>query len=272
MTNIEADPSRREQAPFFVFSGLAFAASAAGTIYFCRSMSGGMEMPGGWTMSMMWMRMPGQTWSAAAAMFLLAWLAMMVAMMLPSALPMLLNYRRSLITPNPTRAGFLLMLAAGGYFFVWLAVGAVVYTTGVILALAEMRSSDFSRVVPLLSGATLAFAGCIQFTSWKMAALRQCRCPEDSLVSLAHGKSREAWRHGLSQGAACAACCSGLMLTMVALGAMNLTVMTIVASLIAMEKLLPKPEMVVRISGIAAVGVGLFMMAQPLFHCLTSQP
>jgi len=270
MTNTEADPSRREQRAFFVFSGLAFAASTAGTIYFCRSMSGGMEMPGGWTMSMMWMRMPGKTWTASAAIFLLAWLAMMMAMMLPSTLPMLLNYRRSLITPNPARAGFLLLLTAGGYFFVWLAVGAVVYVTGVILALAEMKSSGFSRVVPLLSGATLALAGCIQFTSWKMTALRQCRCADVSLVLLADGEIRVAWRHGLSQGVSCTVCCSGLMLTLLALGAMNLTIMTIVAGLIAMEKLLPKPEVIARISGIAAVGAGLVMMAQPLFHCLTS--
>ncbi|HWY31543.1 MAG TPA: DUF2182 domain-containing protein [Candidatus Acidoferrum sp.] len=269
MTNTEADPSRREPAPFFVFSGLAFAASAAGTIYFCRSMSGGMDMPGGWTMSMMWMRMPGQTWTASAAMFLLAWLAMMMAMMLPSTLPMLLNYRRSLITPNPARAGLLLLLTAGGYFFVWLAVGAVVYATGVILALAEMRSADFSRVVPLLSGATLALAGCIQFTSWKMTALRQCRCADVSMAPLAHGKSFAAWRHGFSKGVSCTVCCSGLMLTLVALGAMNLTVMTIVAGLIAVEKLLPKPEVIVRISGVAALGAGLVMMDQPLFHCLT---
>jgi predicted metal-binding membrane protein len=266
MTNTEADPSRREQAAFFVFSGLAFAASAAGTIYFCHSMPGGMEMPGGWTMSMMWMRMPGQTWTASAAMFLLAWLAMMVAMMLPSTLPMLLNYRRSLVTPNPTHAGFLLMLTAGGYFFVWLAVGAAVYATGVILALAEMKSSDFSGVMPVLPGATLALAGCIQFTSWKTTALHQCRCADASLVSLAHGKSFAAWRHGLSQGASCSVCCCGLMVALLALGAMNLTVMAIVASLIAMEKLMPKPEMVVWISGTAAVGAGLFMMAQPLFH------
>ena len=50
-----------------------------------------MEMPGGWRMSMMWMRMPAQTWAASAASFLLMWLAMMVAMMLPSAMPMMLT-------------------------------------------------------------------------------------------------------------------------------------------------------------------------------------
>ena len=54
-----------------------------------------MPMPGGWTMSMAWMRMPGQTWPGAASSFLGMWVVMMVAMMLPSLVPMLLRYRRA---------------------------------------------------------------------------------------------------------------------------------------------------------------------------------
>ena len=62
-----------------------------------RSMSamGGMPMPGGWTMSMTWMRMPGQTWPGAAASFLGMWIVMMVAMMLPALVPMLRRYREA---------------------------------------------------------------------------------------------------------------------------------------------------------------------------------
>ena len=70
-------------------AALVFIASVALTIAWCASMSamGGMPMPGGWTMSMAWMRMPGQTWPGAAASFLGMWVVMMVAMMLPSLLP-----------------------------------------------------------------------------------------------------------------------------------------------------------------------------------------
>ena len=60
-------------------------------------MAGGMPMPGGWTMGMMWMRMPGQGWTAAAAMFVVMWAAMMVAMMLPSTWPMLRLYHRVVV-------------------------------------------------------------------------------------------------------------------------------------------------------------------------------
>ena len=52
-------------------------------------------MPGGWTMSMAWMRMPGQTWPGLAVAFLGMWIVMMVAMMLPSLVPMLWRYRQA---------------------------------------------------------------------------------------------------------------------------------------------------------------------------------
>ena len=68
--------ARASQHAFLGVSALLFAASAAVTIVWCASMSamGGMPMPGGWTMSMAWMRMPGQTWPGAAASFLGMWL------------------------------------------------------------------------------------------------------------------------------------------------------------------------------------------------------
>lgn len=87
---------RVSQQAFLGVSALLFTASAALTAHWCASMSamGGMQLPGGWTMSMAWMRMPGQTWPVAAASFLGMWFVMMVAMMLPSLVPMLRRYPR----------------------------------------------------------------------------------------------------------------------------------------------------------------------------------
>jgi predicted metal-binding membrane protein len=92
---------RASQRAFFGVSALLFAASTAVTILWCASMSamGGMPMPGGWMMSMAWMRMPGQTWPRAAASFLGMWVVMMVAMMLPSLVPMLWRYRQAVGRP-----------------------------------------------------------------------------------------------------------------------------------------------------------------------------
>src|SRR5689334_17779191 len=89
--NLEGDPARTtperpSQRAFFSASVLLFAASAAVTVFWCASMSdmSDMPMPGGWTMSMTWMQMPGRTWLGTAASFLAMWIVMMVAMMLPS--------------------------------------------------------------------------------------------------------------------------------------------------------------------------------------------
>ncbi len=70
-------------------SAVVFAASAITTVLWCGSMASmpGMEMPGGWRMSMAWMRMPGQSWPGAAATFIGMWGVMMVAMMLPVLVP-----------------------------------------------------------------------------------------------------------------------------------------------------------------------------------------
>ena len=75
---------------FLGASFLLFLASAAATTYWCT------YMPGGWTMSMAWMNMPGQSLLGAAATFMGMWVVMMVAMMLPSLVPMLSSYRRSI--------------------------------------------------------------------------------------------------------------------------------------------------------------------------------
>jgi predicted metal-binding membrane protein len=93
-TNETAVTSERA---FFGVVAMLFGISAAATVAWCGSMSGmdEMSMPGGWTMSMAWMRMPGQTWLGAAAAFLGMWLMMMIAMMLPSLVPMLRRYRRA---------------------------------------------------------------------------------------------------------------------------------------------------------------------------------
>src|SRR5437016_10191698 len=112
---------RPSEHAFLGVSALLFAASVAVTIVWCASMSamGGMPMPGGWTMSMAWMRMPGQTWPGAATSFLGMWIVMMAAMMLPSLVPMLWRYRQAVGRTGEARLGWLTALVGVGYFFVW---------------------------------------------------------------------------------------------------------------------------------------------------------
>ena len=132
-------------------SALLFVASAAVTIAWCASMSamGGMPMPGGWTMSMAWMRMAGQTWDGAAASFLGMWIVMMVAMMLPSFAPMLRRYRQAVGRTagatrrrGGTRLDVLTAIVGAGYFFVWTVFGMVVFLLGVTLAEPEAHMAS----------------------------------------------------------------------------------------------------------------------------------
>ena len=157
------------QKAFFSVSALLFAASAVVTIVWCASMSamGEMPMPGGWTMSMAWMLMPGQTWPGAAASFLGMWVVMMVAMMLPSLVPMLSRYRQAVGRRAETRLGLLTMLVGVGYFFVWTVFGMAAFPLGVALAEAEMQQPALARAVPIAVGVVVLLAGALQFSAWK---------------------------------------------------------------------------------------------------------
>ena len=245
-------PSRAE---FIAGSVLVFVASVAATAYFCRSMCCEMEMPGGWTMSMMWMRMPGQTWAAAASSFQLMWLAMMVAMMLPSALPMFLGTKR---------APAALSVMAAGYFAVWVAAGVGIYALGVAFAATATRWEVLGRAVPFLSGAALIAAGAFQFTRWKMTGLLRCRSPF-GCASVCPERETD-FQLGCKQGAACCVCCAGPTMILVVLGMMNPLVILGVTVVIAAEKLLPRPESVARLVGSAAIVAGVATIMHKLNH------
>jgi len=228
-----------------------FMAAVWATVYFCQPMCCDMKMPGGWTMSMTWMQMPGQTWFTAGISFLLMWLAMMIAMMMPSALPMFLKTRRRWTS---------LCYMASGYFAVWLVTGVIIYVLGVRLALVAMRSELFSRIVPFLLGMWLIAAGMIQFTNWKMTHLLRCRSFGCSISFLQHEKS---FRVGCKQGAESCACCAAPMTIQLALGIMNPLLMIIVTIFITAEKLLPRPKLTARLIGTATIIAGTITMIYP---------
>jgi predicted metal-binding membrane protein len=249
-------------APFLAVSALLFAASATATIVVCGSMSAmGMPMPGGWTMSMAWMRMPGQTWTGAAASFVAMWTLMMVAMMLPSLVPMLWRYRVAVDAIGAARPGPLTALAGMGYFFVWALFGVVVFPLGVALTTVEMREPALAQAVPVLVAVSIVIAGAFQFTGWKARQLACCREAARFGGALPPDIAK-AWRHGLRLGLECSYCCANLMAIMVAIGVMDLRAMAIVAAAITVERLAPAGERVARAVGVLAVAAGVFMIAR----------
>jgi len=125
-----------------------------------------------------------------------------------------------------------------------------------VCAWAAMRWPVFGGEIPILSSVVLVVAGAFQFTSWKTAALRDCRS--------AHCRKEGGptpLRYGLCQGASCTVCCSGPMLAMLIFGMTNLFTMALVTFIIAAEKLLPRPEITTRLAGGAAVAIGLIRIS-----------
>jgi predicted metal-binding membrane protein len=254
---------RAFQHAFFGVSALLFAGSAALTTFWCASMSamGEMPMPGGWTMSMVWMRMPGQTWLSVAASFLGMWVVMMVAMMLPSLVPMLSRYRQAVGGPGDTHFGRLTALVGVGYFFVWTVFGVIAFPLGVALAAVEMQQPALARAVPIAVAVVVLMAGSLQLTAWKARHLACCReapgrggtLPADAVT---------AWRHGLRLGLHCSCCCAGLTAILLVIGVMDLRAMAVVAAAITAERLAPVGERVARAIGTVVVGAGVFLIAR----------
>jgi predicted metal-binding membrane protein len=266
-TSAEPLPRRRGDAAFWGVTALCLAASTAATIIWCASMSTststseGMPMPGGWTMSMAWMRMPGQTWLGAAASFMGMWIVMMVAMMLPSLFPMLNRYRRAVGAPGAPRLGRLTALVGSGYFLVWTGFGVVAFPLGVALAAAEMDHPGLARAVPAAVGAIVLGAGVLQLTAWKARRLTCCREMPGRGRTLP-ADAATAWRHGLRLGLDCSACCAGLMAILLVLGVMDLRAMAVVAAAITVERLAPAGVRVARATGAVVVAAGLLLVAR----------
>src|ERR1019366_9533202 len=212
---------RTSQRAFLGVSALLFVVSAAVTLVWCGSMSamGGMPMPGGWTMSMAWMRMPGQTWPGAAVSFLGMWVVMMVAMMVPCVVPILWGYREAVVRTGKTRLGPLCALVGVAYFLVWSVFGMAAFPLGVALAAVEMEEPTLARAVPIAVGVVVLIAGCLQFTAWKARHLACCR----EMPACGHtlpADAGTAWKTGLRLGLDCCQCCAGLIAILLVIGVM----------------------------------------------------
>ncbi|HEY8715475.1 MAG TPA: DUF2182 domain-containing protein, partial [Candidatus Acidoferrum sp.] len=150
------------------------------------------------------------------------WAVMMVAMMLPSATPMILTFaavtrnRRQRDRPYVPVAVF-----ASGYLFVWCLFSAIAAMAQWALHRSALLSSTMASTSVFLGALVLIGAGVFQFTPLKHACLRHCRTPLEFIMT----RWREGWRGafgmGLRHGAFCAGCCWVLMLLLFVGGVMN---------------------------------------------------
>ena len=203
---------------------------------------------------MPWMRMPGQTWAGAAASFVAMWTVMMIAMMLPSLVPMLGRYRQAVDRVGAARLDVLTAVVAIGYFAVWSALGAAIFPLGAVLVVAQMRLPALARAVPIAAGVVVMLAGAVQLTAWKARHLAFGR--DTARVHALPADAGAAWRHGVCLGVHCSYCCAGLTASFLALGVMDLRVMAVVTAAITAERLAPAGARVARVVGVVGIVAG----------------
>lgn len=203
-----------------------------------------------------WVALIAGTPMTDPATFLVAWIVMMAAMMLPSSAPMFLLYR---LSATDGTHGELRTLAFGaGYLLVWAVVGAIVLVAQRVLDVAV--SADLR---PFGVAAVLLAAGAYQFTPLKATCLRACQTPADFLVRHWKGGTLGALRLGLDHGLYCLGCCWALMAVLVAAGGMGLAWVALIALIVLIEKLVPRATWFGRGVGVAFALGALLVVLRP---------
>ncbi|GHG03548.1 DUF2182 domain-containing protein [Streptomyces hydrogenans] len=192
---------------------------------------------------------PG-TMGMALPLFLLLWVTMMAAMMLPSMAPVAISWVRGIGRRSSgwTRTGRTVAFVCG-YLLVWTAFGLLAYAA---LALTGGLVDDHPTAGRWIGAVAFLLAGLYQLGPLKNVCLRHCRDPMGHLVRYAgfRGPARDL-RVGVHHGVYCVGCCAGLMVVLVPLGVMNVAAMAGLALVIFVEKLWSRGVLLGRVVGVA---------------------
>jgi predicted metal-binding membrane protein len=190
--------------------------------------------------------------------YVTAWAAMMTAMMLPSALPMISLYAAT--QRNAASAALKAIrvaMFALMYLGLWALTGIPIYFASIVLGGVS------AGVLAYVVAGALVLAGVFQLSPLKQVCLRHCRSP----LGFLFGHWREGWQGGLAMGRAhalyCLGCCWALMVVLVVAGAMGLPWVLLIAAVVAAEKLLPRGEWIARTTGVALVLLGIAVAVRP---------
>jgi len=216
-----------------------------------------MPMPG------MSMAMPQwQPWGAVDfLLMLLMWAVMMVAMMVPSATPMVLAFtsvHRRQVGEADAVAPTALFL--GGYAIVWSVFSLAATLAQWGLHQAALISPMMVSTSPVLGGSILIAAGAFQWSGLKRVCLSNCRTPLAFLLTEWRAGPRGALVMGLRHGAFCTGCCWALMALLFVGGVMNLLWVTVIAAFVLAEKIAPQGLRVARVAGLGLMACGSWLL------------
>ncbi len=193
------------------------------------------------------------------------WSVMMVAMMVPSATPLIVLFakmnrqRRERKDPFVPTGVFLL-----GYLLVWTGFSAVATLAQWGLHSAALLSPLMVSTSPILGGALLLAAGIFQWTPLKKACLIHCRSPLVFLMTEWRNGVGGALFMGLKNGLYCLGCCWILMALLFVAGVMNLLWVASITIFVLLEKVIPQGERVGQLGGGLLALTGVILLVQAL--------
>ncbi len=203
-------------------------------------------------------------WTAADfALNVAIWWVMMPGMMLPSAAPMILTFatvnRRKLTRGQPfvPTAVF-----TTGYLIAWGLFGIAATLADWGLEQTALMSPMTQRLSPALGAAVIIVAGVYQLTPFKYVCLTHCRSPFDFALNHWHDGLVGALRMGFEHGLYCLGCCWFLMALLFAAGTMSLLWMAAITAFVLVEKLFPAGQRIARVSGLAMIAFGLYLLSR----------
>lgn len=192
-----------------------------------------------------WLLMPRMdNWNGVDVLLVFVmWAIMMAAMMLPSAVPMLLLLAKTNYVLYGQRWANLATGISGlGYITAWIGFSLLATLAQWGLLTARLVSPMMESLSPIFSSVLLIAAGAYQFTPFKDACLSRCRSPLSLLMTGGSDGLHGAFFMGIRQGAYCTGCCWLLMALLFAFGVMNLIWIAALSLVVLLEKLLQQPR------------------------------
>jgi len=193
-------------------------------------------------------------WSAANLLAIFTmWAVMMAAMMLPSAMPMVLTFVRLSRRGGEVARGRSFVAA---YLAVWCAFSAVATAAQWALQRLDWVDPMLVSTSAGLTAALLLIAGLYQFSPLKRLCLARCQSPMGFLLGEWRPGARGAFGMGLRHGLFCLGCCWALMALLFVGGVMNLAWVAALSIAVALEKLRPGGEWIAAGLGVALIALG----------------
>lgn len=197
----------------------------------------------------------------AAAAFTVGWTLMIVAMMLPSSVPLVVTF--GALVGRRRQPAVLVALLLLGYLLAWAGFGFAAWTADRVVHAGVEALPWLAARPQLIIGATLLVAGLWQFSPLRDRCLDECRSPLGFVMNRWRGTSerREALLMGIAHGAFCVGCCWSLMLVMFGVGISSLSAMLVLGGLTAIEKNLPQGRRLTRPLGVILVLAAVYVVA-----------